>query len=188
MKNRRFKYDFPVGYVQEYLTVTSETYSVRKSSKSSFRCVDCLCACGNVAQVSLSRLGSGKAKSCGCLSRAVMESNISKYEAGFRATLRVYKYSAKERGLDFSLSEDCFRDITQSECTYCGEKPSQFQTRFSEFKYNGIDRVDNSLGYVEGNCVPCCKLCNRMKDVLSVDDFKDHIRTIIVFQRSRNNA
>ena len=188
LKNRRFKYDFPVGYVQEYLTVTSETYSVRKSSKSSFRCVDCLCACGNVTQVSLSRLGSGKAKSCGCLSRAVMESNISKYEAGFRATLRVYKYSAKERGLDFSLSEDCFRDITQSECTYCGEKPSQFQTRFSEFKYNGIDRVDNSLGYVEGNCAPCCKLCNRMKDVLSVDDFKDHIRTIIVFQRSRNNA
>ena len=60
LKNKRVKYNFPVGYVHEYLTVTSEAYSVRKSSKSSFRCVDCLCACGNVAQVSLSRLGSGK--------------------------------------------------------------------------------------------------------------------------------
>ena len=188
LKNRRFKYDFPIGYVREYLTVTSEAYSVRKSSKSSFRCVDCLCACGNVAQVSLSRLGLGKAKSCGCLRRAVMESNISKYEAGFRATLRVYKQSAKERGLDFSLSEDCFKEITQSDCTYCGQEPSQFQTRFSEFKYNGIDRVDNSLGYVDGNCVPCCKLCNRMKDVMSVEEFKDHVKSILDFQRSKSDA
>ena len=53
LKNQRVKYDFPVGYVQEYLTVTSEAYSVRKSSKSSFRCVDCLCRCGNVTQDSL---------------------------------------------------------------------------------------------------------------------------------------
>lgn len=188
LKNQRVKHILPIGHSQGNLTVVSEVYSVRKSTLSTQRCVDCLCECGNTAQVSVSHLASGKAKSCGCLSKAVLESDISKCEAGFRAVLRVYKYSAKERGLDFSLSEDCFRDITQSECTYCGEKPSQFQTRFSEFKYNGIDRVDNSLGYVEGNCVPCCKLCNRMKDVLSVDDFKDHIRTIIVFQRSRNNA
>lgn len=188
LTNRRFKYDFPVDYVQEHLTVISEPYSVRKSSKSSFRCVDCLCACGNVAQVSLPRLGLGKAKSCGCLSRAVMESNISKYEAGFRATLRVYKYAAKERGLDFSLSEDCFKELTQSQCTYCGQEPSQFQTRFSEFKYNGIDRVDNSLGYVEGNCVPCCKLCNRMKDVMSVEEFKGHVKPILDFQRSKSDA
>lgn len=188
MKNQRVKHYLPIGYVQERLTVLTEAYSVRISPTATKRCVDCRCSCGNTKQVKVSEIASGRAKSCGCLSREALDKGVSKYEAGFRATLRVYKYSAKERGLDFSLSEDCFRDITQSECTYCGEKPSQFQTRFSEFKYNGIDRVDNSLGYVEGNCVPCCKLCNRMKDVLSVDDFKDHIRTIIVFQRSRNNA
>ena len=188
LKNQRVKYDFPVGYVQEYLTVTSEAYRVRKSSKSSFRCVDCLCRCGNVTQVSLSRLGSGKAKSCGCLSRAVMESNISKYEAGFRAVLRVYKYSAKERCFDFSLSRETFEKLTTSNCVYCGTTPCQFQTRFSDFKYNGIDRVDNTLGYTEDNCVTCCKICNRMKDTLTVEDFKEHIKTILNFQRSKSFA
>lgn len=188
LKNKRVKYNFPVGYVQEYLTVTSEAYSVRKSSKSSFRCVDCLCRCGNVTQVSLSRLGLGKAKSCGCLSRAVMESNISKYEAGFRAVLRVYKYSAKERGFDFSLSRETFERLTTLNCAYCGKEPCQFQTRFSDFKYNGIDRVDNTLGYTEDNCVTCCKVCNSMKDTLTVDDFKEHIKTILNFQRSKSFA
>ena len=188
MKNQRVKHYLPIGYVQERLTVLTEAYSVRTSTTATKRCVDCRCSCGNIKQVKVSEIASGRAKSCGCLSREALDKGVSKYEAGFRAVLRVYKYSAKEGSLDFSLSEDCFKDITQSDCTYCGKEPSQFQTRFSEFKYNGIDRVDNSLGYVASNCVPCCKLCNRMKDVLSVDEFKEHIKTVVVFQRSINNA
>jgi 5-methylcytosine-specific restriction endonuclease McrA len=27
----------------------------------------------------------------------------------------------------------------------------------------GIDRVDNSIGYTPDNCVPCCTQCNRIK-------------------------
>ena len=188
MKNQRVKHIFPIGHSQGNLTVVSEVYSVRKSTLSTQRCVDCLCECGNTAQVSVSRLASGKAKSCGCLSKAVLESDISKYEAGFRAVLRVYKYSAKERGFDFSLSRETFEKLTTSNCVYCGIDPCQFQTRFSDFKYNGIDRVDNTLGYTEDNCVTCCKICNRMKDTLTVEDFREHIKTILDFQRSRNNA
>ena len=184
LKNQRVKHILPIGHSQGNLTVVSEVYSVRKSTLSTQRCVDCLCECGNTAQVSVSRLVSGKAKSCGCLSKAVLESDISKYEAGFRAVLRVYKYSAKERDLEFNLTRKTFEVLTSSDCTYCGKKPFQFQTRFSEFKYNGIDRADNSKGYIEDNCVPCCKTCNRMKDVLSVNDFKNHVIKIVEFQRS----
>ena len=187
VKKQRVIHNLPIGYTQGEIIVVSEAYSVRVSTKATKRCVDCTCSCGTTKQVKVSEIALGRAKSCGCLSRAVMESNISKCEAGFRATLRVYKQSAKERGLDFSLSKDYFKELTQSDCTYCGQEPSQFQTRFSEFKYNGIDRVDNLLGYVDGNCVPCCKLCNRMKDVMSVEDFKNHVKSILDFQRSSHN-
>ena len=187
LKNQRVKHILPIGHSQGNLTVVSEVYSVRKSTLSTQRCVDCLCECGNTVQVSVSRLASGKAKSCGCLSKAVLESDISKYEAGFRAVLRVYKYSAKERGFDFSLSRETFEKLTTSNCVYCGITPCQFQTRFSDFKYNGIDRVDNTLGYTEDNCVTCCKICNRMKDTLTVEDFKEHIKTILDFQRGKTD-
>lgn len=183
VKKQRLIHNFPVGYVQVNLTVVSEVYSVRKSTLSTQRCVDCLCKCGNTVQVSVSRLASGKAKSCGCLSKAVLESDISKYEAGFRAVLRVYEYSAKERGLEFNLSRETFEHLTASNCTYCGVEPLQFQTRFSEFKYNGIDRVDNTKGYEIENCVTCCKLCNRMKDTLSLDEFKSHVAKVVLYQK-----
>jgi hypothetical protein len=29
-------------------------------------------------------------------------------------------------------------------------------------KLTGIDRVDNSIGYVTSNIVPCCQICNMM--------------------------
>ena len=187
MKNQRVKHYLPIGYVQERLTVLTEAYSVRVSPIATKRCVDCICSCGNTKQVKVSDIALGRAKSCGCLSREALNKGVSKYEAGFRAVLRVYKYSAKERGLDFSLSRETFEKLTTSNCAYCGVTPCQFQTRFSDFKYNGIDRVDNSLGYVEGNCVPCCKLCNRMKDVMSVESLKEHIKTILDFQRGKTD-
>ena len=48
--------------------------------------------------------------------------------------------------------------------------------------------MDNTLGYTEDNCVTCCKICNRMKDTLTVEDFKEHIKTILNFQRSKSFA
>ena len=110
------------------------------------------------------------------------------YNSGLNAFYYNTKASANKRGYTFDLSLDRVDFLSQQNCSYCGTEPSQVLSSFPNFKYNGIDRVDNSLGYVEGNCVPCCKLCNRMKDVLSVDDFKEHIKTIIFFQRGRNNA
>ena len=183
MKKQRLIRNIPIDYTQERLTVVSEAYSVRLSPTRTVRYVDCMCSCGITKQVKVSQITSGKAKSCGCLSRATLQSNISKREAGIRAVLRVYNYSAKDRGLDFSLDRETFERLTTSNCVYCGVEPLQFQTRFSEFKYNGIDRVDNTKGYILENCVPCCKLCNRMKDVLSVEDFKSHINKIITFRK-----
>ena len=38
-------------------------------------------------------------------------------------------------------------------------------------KYNGIDRVNPALGYVEDNVVTCCKICNIAKHDLRLEEF-----------------
>ena len=179
LKNKRVKYNFPVGYVHEYLTVTSEAYSVRKSSKSSFRCVDCLCACGNVAQVSLSRLGSGKAKSCDCYNKEqISKKKLSDEDRVKNSLFREYKLSAKQRHLYFELSAETLFSKVRENCTYCGNPPSKPHRECESFLYNGLDRIDNDIGYVESNITPCCFFCNKMKGVLSVEAFMKHINKI----------
>jgi hypothetical protein len=64
------------------------------------------------------------------------------------------------RKYEFSLTLAEFSALIHQKCHYCG---------ISECK--GVDRVDNTLGYITTNCVPCCKFCNQMKMDLTIDDF-----------------
>lgn len=79
-----------------------------------------------------------------------------------------YKKSAKERGYEFELSTEFFKELLLEKCHYCGKE-----------KASGVDRKDNNVGYRYDNVVPCCKICNFMKRDLSYEDFKDHIRKIV---------
>jgi len=89
-----------------------------------------------------------------------------------------YGRQAKERGLIFALSKMEVAEIIKRSCHYCGEphsnsffKPNRNPDRSARFYYNGIDRLDNTIGYVIGNVVACCKMCNRAKLELSHDQF-----------------
>lgn len=74
-----------------------------------------------------------------------------------------YKKSAVKRNLEFDISFEDFVLLLSYECTYCGEP-----------KANGIDRVDNSIGYIAGNMVSCCSYCNFMKRDKTRDEFINH--------------
>ncbi len=50
------------------------------------------------------------------------------------------------------------------------------------FKYNGVDRIDNAIGYTKENCVPCCAICNNSKSTLSLKDWLEWIERISTFQ------
>lgn len=99
-----------------------------------------------------------------------------------------YKSTAKKRGLVFELNKVQFRKLTSGNCIYCKSPPeikTQCQSRIltstddvCEVLFNGIDRQDNSIGYVWENCVSCCELCNKMKLTLGLDEFKEHISKI----------
>jgi len=80
-----------------------------------------------------------------------------------------YKHGAKRRGYAWSISVDEFISLVNADCNYCGD----------EIDGIGIDRVDNNIGYTDGNCVPCCETCNRLKMALNLDDWISHMTKIV---------
>lgn len=63
------------------------------------------------------------------------------------------KQSAKQRNIPFELTFEEFMTFWQQPCYYTGVP----------IETVGIDRVDNSKGYILGNCVPCDIRINKMK-------------------------
>ena len=101
-----------------------------------------------------------------------------KYESGLNAFYYNTKASAHKRGYNFELTLEQVSELSQQVCTYCDNSPLQYYSRFPNFIYNGIDRVDNNVGYLETNVVPCCYICNKMKNVLTKDEFMEHVNKI----------
>lgn len=150
----------------------------------------CRCDCGKEVNVREVKLKAGHSRSCGC-SRKYNKPiwTLPKGEAAKNLLFFHYKDSAKKRGLEFSLERDSFIELTSSDCKYCGEPPtksmalrqkgkSRHRSLNGDYLYNGIDRVDNNVGYIEGNCVPCCWLCNELKKARTQDEFISHILKI----------
>ena len=75
------------------------------------------------------------------------------YHHSLNGRYSTYKTMAKKKQRIFQLSIDEFDILTKSKCVYCGS-----------IGVNGIDRVDNNIGYVSNNCITCCKICNFMKE------------------------
>ena len=86
-----------------------------------------------------------------------------------------YQRNATNRNLSFELSEDEFSEMSKLPCVYCGEYSDIYNGEW----FNGIDRIDSSLGYQKGNVVPCCATCNRMKLDTSVEDWINQMIKII---------
>jgi hypothetical protein len=76
--------------------------------------------------------------------------------------------------VEFALTDaECDR-LFEGHCVYCGAEPSNTKRKHNlngDFVYQGIDRVDNNVGYMAGNCVPCCEQCNWAKRDMPVDAF-----------------
>lgn len=81
-----------------------------------------------------------------------------------------YKRDAARKKRLFELTLDEFRSIISKPCAYCG--------KIEELEYNGVDRIDNSKGYIIDNCAAACKMCNLMKSDHAASDFKNHCKAI----------
>lgn len=63
--------------------------------------------------------------------------------------------AAKRRGVDWKLTFEKYAPYCPMPCHYCSNN-------FGEVGV-GLDRIDNNKGYEEGNILPCCGNCNKLR-------------------------
>ena len=177
-----------MGRIKYFLEVPGTKYGMltvvgfvgMSSDKKKQRLIKCICDCGNEKVLVKSKLVQGEIRSCGCLlaeSVRVRSTKRSLSEAASFNHYNAYRHGADSRGHEFKISIEEFILCTSGNCVYCGVDPEEFQTRrrdkvvMSGYAANGVDRVDNSIGYIVGNIVPCCSACNKGKGKMSRENF-----------------
>ena len=148
----------------------------------------CQCECGNKCIVTINNLSQKQTKSCGCLHKQIMGKygiKKTRKETAIKTLYKRYKDGSIVRNYNFDISYNEFKKIISKNCYYCGVIPNkEFLNRNknilpdNKIIYNGIDRVNNKLGYNINNIVPCCEICNKMKLTMTQEDFILHIRKI----------
>jgi hypothetical protein len=153
---------------------------------------EAVCECGKNIIVRPTQVINGNTSSCGCRSDEVRraQQHARRYDP-IISSARWLWHSAYKDGCDF----DTFYRLSQLPCDYCGVLPyrtfnvgisllgrgypvSDLQLRNGNFTYNGLDRVDSSIGHTSDNVVPCCYPCNLMKSDMGKEVFLTHIQSI----------
>jgi hypothetical protein len=152
----------------------------------------CKCSCGKEVVVGGTSLSIGTTQSCGCLAsenlvarnKAFSGKNSPIYIEDrtwliAKVSLRSYKGNAKLRNLIFDLTDEKAFEIMKEPCFYCGQIDTRY-TRYRQEKafLNGLDRVENIIGYTVDNVVPCCKMCNLSKKNASKEEFLSWVEKI----------
>jgi len=168
---------------------------IRGKGKGSLRYWRLRCICVNEYEAATGNLRYGHIRSCGYLNKEVVTRNARLYAtpastkppgvAAFNQVLAVYKKGARGKGCAWKLAKEEFRSLIYGDCHYCGTPPSRMHRprRASGNKapgivVNGVDRVDNEIGYTIDNCVSCCYQCNISKRSRSKEDFLDWVARV----------
>ncbi len=152
----------------------------------------CQCDCGSPVKSILKSSLVDKRKpvySCGC---------HTKYTAGHIdnreiALAKLLYGKIKQRHIqklcdteNLIISFDDYIAAIKKPCVYCGVRESSFVTDRRDgtttLKYNGLDRIDSSLGYRKNNVVTACSQCNIAKGEMPTEEFKAHITRIHEYQ------
>ena len=175
-----------IGYKFNRLLVIDKIES-KNYGKYKKRQWKCKCECGNLTFAITSQLTNNLKKSCGCFHSEVSITNgrnsrykVAKQDAGYNSIYASYKNNAEYRNLAFELDKEYFIQLLSMDCNYCGIKPSSIHNKsYYHILYNGIDRIDNKIGYIKSNVVTCCKICNIAKNNLSFEDFYKWVQRLI---------
>lgn len=132
----------------------------------------CRCLCGSERYVAVNTLVAGTSRSCGCFVADLVRARHSQEtldESKLRRRYRTYISGARARSINFEITYDEYKDLTDGPCHYCGTDdnagPNGNEIRM------GLDRFDNDVGYTYSNLVRCCHTCNRAKFNMSANEF-----------------
>lgn len=144
-----------------------------------------VCDCGRRKTVLVHGLRYAGTKSCG-------RHKSNKYNLpdiannAQRGLLRTYKRTAEKNHRTFMLDNELVFSLFEQPCYYCGQIQSS-ESRYGNdsYRYNGIDRVDNTRGYEPDNVVTCCNRCNKAKLTMTLDEFASWIDRVYNILRQR---
>lgn len=158
------------------------------------------CDCGKIINSNASSVVLGKTKSCGCYN---LELAIQRGKDNRKYTPLISSARSIWKGNYSDCDFETFYKLSQEKCFYCGSAPRKTTNiylwsrkgkiqnpdaiRDGYFNWNGLDRVDSSKGHTIGNIVPCCYICNFMKNELSVNDFLNHIKTVLSYMDKKKD-
>lgn len=151
----------------------------RANSKSLAALWVCRCTCGTMGIVRGWCLRNGSSKSCGCWTE-LKANPLPEGDAGKNRVLSNSKRNAVQRGYAWNLKDVFALKLFEGDCHYCGVAPTQ---ECNGFFYNGIDRVNNALGYVADNVVSCCGICNSAKNNQTETQFLRWVERVYAHQR-----
>ena len=84
-----------------------------------------------------------------------------------------YKIDSEKRNKVFELSKEEYNNLIHGNCYLCGISPT-------DKRLNGIDRVNNDIGYVLSNCKSCCKNCNYIKKDYDIQEILKKVKNIYI--------
>lgn len=135
----------------------------------------CICECDNEVTIRSDTFRNGKFNNC-------LKCGIWSSFDQMSYIYSSYKDCAKDRNIIFNLNKEEVENIVFKNCYYCDSIPRERLIKrgkkYKSIKYNGIDRIDSSKGYIADNILPCCYTCNIAKSDLTYEEFIDHIENI----------
>ncbi len=157
---------------------------------------ECKCDCGNVTTVRGNDLRQKKIQSCGCILRETSKINIKnahlKYPNTYGFTgigdipgqhIGQIRNSAYLRGIEYTLTKEYLWELFQKQhgkCSLTG-LPLHFRSRKGGKNVSptaSLDRIDSTIGYVEGNVQWVHKDINNMKNCYSLDTFIEYCHLV----------
>jgi hypothetical protein len=104
-------------------------------------------------------------------------------DSTYKVLIASIKSGAKKRGYGYELSFDEFKSIVSQPCYWCGieaplKNPKGERMPTLPAPAHGIDRLDNSIGYIYDNCVASCQTCNVAKNNSGANEFRSWIKRV----------
>jgi len=90
------------------------------------------------------------------------------------------KKSAISRNLSWDISFEKYVKIIMNPCEYCKED-------LSGWGGTSLDRIDNDIGYIDSNVIPCCGTCNNIRNrFLTREEMKAAMTAVLNLRKVQN--
>ena len=145
-------------------------------SKHNIKYWKCECECGKIKNYDYYSIIKGYVKSCGCYHKDdVKNYNWTGYKCIPGNYWNEFSRTARKRNIEFDITIEYGYSLYEKQNKKCklSNLPIEFETTNNKIKtfQASLDRIDNNIGYVDGNVQWIVKEINYMKNKISEDKF-----------------